>query len=113
MTLTKKQLSNLRKLVRAQRSFDLYNIMAVIRGPDDQSHRDLKIVTAAIRAYIGFKNNANCSGWCTLGNWQKDELVGALEKVERGYGHYAGHLIYALNTIGRKNLIEFVEKLKV
>lgn len=95
--------------------YDLYNIIGVVRGNDRGAQADFKAITIAIRGYIGF-DHITCSGstpdrWCAA---RCKEQLDSLSKV-RPHGHdeehYINHLRYAVKTIGKKNLIAYMESL--
>lgn len=121
--ITQRTLEQVRELLHQQtnesgtRKTDLYDIFSAIRGPDREDQRDLKYVTIAIRAYMGFDFN-NCTG--ALGDSWSNVSVSYFEKLldtimrarnlDDDANHYQRHLKYAVQSIGRKNLIDFVRK---
>ena len=96
--------NNLRKLLKASRKYHLYNILSVIRGPDDKADREWKPITIAIRKYVGF-HYKNCSG-TVYGNYfgLKPILQRFMALPISEDNHYQFHLRKAIESIGIENL---------
>lgn len=110
----KDSIAKLKTLIESERGYDLYNIMGAIRGNDRDEEKELKIITAVIRGYLGF-NGKNCSGWADGGEVTKDEFMKQLQIINEltlqdKTTHYVFHLSMAIHSIGRDKLIEFVTK---
>lgn len=116
MVLRPQTIKNLRRFIQNMRTPALYCVFSAIRGPDNNKHNqkgnelDFKIITKALRSYIGF-DSESCSGDLIYGieARQIQEQIYKVDSQFKGnHSHYVGHLYYALNAIGRENLISYV-----
>jgi hypothetical protein len=116
----KRTLVELRTFIRNKRTPHVYSIFAVIRGPDNNGttkatdEKHLKCITKALRSYIGF-DDENCEGnliWNVSNLQTLKTAIEFVDKQKESYtaSHYVLHLYYALNAVGRNNLLAFAGK---